>query len=48
MPEVMIGNVKRPVRHAFASMAAGVAGHPRMFVIRDLNQQVRPAMMTTK
>jgi formaldehyde-activating enzyme len=30
-------------------MAGQVAGHPRMFVIRDLNQQVRPAtMMTTK
>jgi formaldehyde-activating enzyme len=49
MPEVMIGNVKGPVGHAFASMAGQVAGHPRMFVIRDLNQQVRPAtMMTTK
>jgi len=46
---VMIGNVKGPVGHAFASMAGQVAGHPRMFVIRDLNQQVRPAtMMTTK
>jgi 5,6,7,8-tetrahydromethanopterin hydro-lyase len=30
-------------------MAGQVAGHPRMFVIRDLNQMVRPAaMMTTK
>ena len=49
MPEVMIGNVKGPVGHAFASMAGQVAGHPRMFVIRDLNQMVRPAtMMTTK
>jgi 5,6,7,8-tetrahydromethanopterin hydro-lyase len=49
MPEVMIGNVKGPVGHAFASMAGQAAGHPRMFVIRDLNQQVRPAtMMTTK
>ncbi len=49
MPEVMIGNVKGPVGHAFAGMAGQVAGHPRMFVIRDLNQQVRPAtMMTTK
>ena len=43
MPEVMIGDVKGPVGHAFASMAGQVAGHPRMFVIRDLNQQVRPA-----
>ncbi len=49
MPEVMIGDVKGPVGHAFASMAGQVAGHPRMFVIRDLNQQVRPpTMMTTK
>ena len=49
MPEVMIGNVKGPVGHAFAAMAGQVAGHPRMFVIRDLNQQVRPpTMMTTK
>ena len=49
MPEVMIGDVNGPVGHAFASMAGQVAGHPRMFVIRDLNQQVRPAtMMTTK
>ena len=49
MPEVMIGNVKGPVGHAFAAMAGQVAGHPRMFVIRDLNQQVRPStMMTTK
>ena len=31
------------------AMAGQVAGHPRMFVIRDLNQMVRPAtMMTTK
>jgi len=49
MPEVLIGDVKGPVGHAFAGMAGQVAGHPRMFVIRDLNQQVRPAtMMTTK
>jgi 5,6,7,8-tetrahydromethanopterin hydro-lyase len=49
MPEVMIGQVKGPVGHAFAAMAGQVAGHPRMFVIRDLNQMVRPAtMMTTK
>jgi 5,6,7,8-tetrahydromethanopterin hydro-lyase len=49
MPEVLIGNIEGPVGHAFASMAGQVAGHPRMFVIRDLNQQVRPAtMMTTK
>ena len=49
MPEVMIGDVRGPVGQAFAGMAGQVAGHPRMFVIRDLNQQVRPAtMMTTK
>ncbi|MCX7898623.1 MAG: formaldehyde-activating enzyme [Methylocystis sp.] len=49
MPEVLIGNVKGPVGHAFAAMTGQVAGHPRMFVIRDLNQQVRPStMMTTK
>jgi 5,6,7,8-tetrahydromethanopterin hydro-lyase len=49
MPEVLIGDVKGPVGQAFAAMAGQVAGHPRMFVIRDLNQQVRPAtMMTTK
>jgi formaldehyde-activating enzyme len=49
MPEVMIGHVRGPVGHAFASMAGQAAGHPRMFVIRDLNQMVRPAtMMTTK
>lgn len=49
MPEVLIGDVKGPVGHAFAGMTGQVAGHPRMFVIRDLNQQVRPTtMMTTK
>ena len=49
MPEVMIGDVKGPVGHAFAAMTGQVAGHPRMFVIRDLNQQERPpTMMTTK
>jgi 5,6,7,8-tetrahydromethanopterin hydro-lyase len=49
MPEVLIGDVRGPVGQAFAAMAGQVAGHPRMFVIRDLNQQVRPAtMMTTK
>jgi 5,6,7,8-tetrahydromethanopterin hydro-lyase len=49
MPEVLIGNIRGPVGQAFASMTGQVAGHPRMFVIRDLNQQVRPAtMMTTK
>jgi formaldehyde-activating enzyme len=49
MPEVLIGSIKGPVGTAFAGMAGQVAGHPRMFVIRDCNQMVRPAtMMTTK
>jgi len=49
MPEVLIGSVRGPVGTAFASMTGQVAGHPRMFVMRDCNQQVRPAtMMTTK
>ena len=49
MPEVLIGSVKGPVGMAFASMLGQTAGHTRMFVIRDLNQLVRPAaIMTTK
>ena len=32
MPEVLIGDVKGPVGHAFAGMTGQVAGHPRMFV----------------
>lgn len=49
MPEVLIGSVDGPVGHAFASMLGQAAGHPRMYVVRDLNQLVRPAtMMTTK
>jgi formaldehyde-activating enzyme len=49
MPEVMIGHIKGPVGHAFAAMAGQAEGHPRMFVIRELNQMVRPpTMMTTK
>jgi len=49
MPEVLIGSVKGPAGHAFATMMGQAAGHTRMFVIRDLNQLVRPAtMMTTK
>ena len=49
MPEVLIGSVKGPVGHGFASMLGQAKGHTRMFVIRDLNQLVRPAtMMTTK
>lgn len=49
MPEVLIGSIRGPVGNAFAGMTGQVAGHPRMLVIRDCNQQVRPAtMMTTK
>ena len=49
MPEVLIGSVKGPVGQAFASMMGQAEGHTRMFVVRDLNQLVRPAtMMTTK
>ena len=49
MPEVLIGSVRGPVGTAFASMMGQTAGHTRMFVVRDLNQLVRPAtMMTTK
>lgn len=49
MPEVLIGSVDGPVGHAFASMLGQAQGHPRMYVVRDLNQLVRPAtMMTTK
>ncbi len=49
MPEVLIGSVRGPVGHAFAGMMGQSAGHTRMFVIRDLNQTVRPpTMMTSK
>lgn len=49
MPEILIGSVRGPVGHAFASMMGQAVGHTRMFVIRDLNQMVRPpAIMTTK
>lgn len=49
MPEVLIGSVDGPVGHAFASMLGQTVGHTRMFVVRDLNQLVRPAsIMTTK
>ncbi|GAB4068653.1 formaldehyde-activating enzyme [Ancylobacter sonchi] len=49
MPEILIGSVRGPAGQAFASMMGQVAGHTRMFVIRDLNQMVRPAtMMTSK
>ncbi len=49
MPEILIGSVRGPVGTAFASMMGQAVGHTRMFVIRDLNQMVRPpAIMTTK
>lgn len=49
MPEVVIGSVKGPVGTAFASMMGQSVGHTRFFVIRDLNQMVRPpTMMTSK
>lgn len=49
MPEVLIGSTRGPVGQAFAGMMGQVQGHTRMFVVRDLNQLVRPAaMMTTK
>lgn len=49
MPEIVIGSVKGPVGTAFATMMGQAAGHTRFFVIRDLNQMVRPAaMMTSK
>ncbi len=49
MPEVLIGSIRGPVGNAFAGMAGQVAGHPRMFVVRNCNHMVRPAtMMTTK
>jgi formaldehyde-activating enzyme len=49
MPEILIGSVRGPVGHAFASMMGQSVGHTRMFVIRNLNQMVRPpTIMTTK
>src|SRR5262245_4123159 len=49
MPEIVIGSVKGPVGTAFATMMGQSVGHTRFFVIRDLNQMVRPAtMMTSK
>lgn len=49
MPEVLIGSTRGPVGQAFAGMMGQVQGHTRMFVVRDVNQLVRPAtMMTTK
>lgn len=49
MPEVVIGSVKGPVGTAFATMMGQAVGHTRFFVIRYLNQMVRPsAIMTSK
>lgn len=47
MPEVLIGSVRGPVGQGFAAMMGQAAGHTRMFVVRDLNQMVRPATMMT-
>ncbi len=47
MPEVLIGSIRGPVGTAFAGMTGQVAGHPRMLVIRDCNQMVRPMTMMT-
>ena len=47
MPEIVIGSVKGPVGTAFASDVAEPVGHTRFFVICDLNQMVRRAMMMT-
>jgi len=49
MPEIVIGRVDGPVGTAFASMLGQSVGHTRMFVVRDLNQAVKPAaIMTSK
>jgi 5,6,7,8-tetrahydromethanopterin hydro-lyase len=49
MPEIVIGRVDGPVGQAFASMLGQSVGHTRMFVVRDLNQAVKPAaIMTSK
>lgn len=49
MPEVVIGSIKGPVGTAFATLLGQTAGHTRMFILRDCNQQVRPsAIMTPK
>ncbi|MFC7054283.1 formaldehyde-activating enzyme [Hansschlegelia quercus] len=49
MPEIVIGAVNGPVGTAFASMLGQSVGHTRMFVVRDLNQAVKPAaIMTSK
>ncbi|MFJ5486496.1 formaldehyde-activating enzyme [Hansschlegelia beijingensis] len=49
MPEIVIGAVDGPVGTAFASMLGQSVGHTRMFVVRDLNQTVKPAtIMTSK
>jgi 5,6,7,8-tetrahydromethanopterin hydro-lyase len=45
MPEILIGDVKGPAGHAFATMMGQTIGHTRMFAIRACNQQVRPATM---
>lgn len=43
MPEILIGHVKGPAGHAFATLMGQTEGHTRMFAIRACNQQVKPA-----
>lgn len=43
MPEIVLGSVDGPVGTAFATMMAQTKGHTAMFVVRDINQMVRPA-----
>lgn len=45
MPEILIGSVKGPAGHAFATLMGQTEGHTRMFAIRACNQQVRPATL---
>jgi formaldehyde-activating enzyme len=45
MPEILLGSVKGPAGHAFATLMGQTEGHTRMFAIRACNQQVRPATL---
>src|SRR5690606_9403703 len=42
-PEILIGRIDGPVGAAFANMMAQSKGHTAMYVVRDINQMVRPA-----
>jgi formaldehyde-activating enzyme len=49
MPEILLGSVRGPVGQAFATLMGQSAGHTRLFVLRDLNEMVRPpALMTSR